>query len=138
VTVHIFPQDQSLLASSLQTAHNLGLLPELVQSLVQDLSSAVDERIRTAFDLGQISKEVLAKGTAQIDTSRPLSGALSISATFFSIPTFSPYRGTANSVITSLQIQNTDGADECHGASMDSKSVGTIRKSGGRDERLLR
>jgi len=55
-------QDQSLLASSLQTAHNLRVLPDLVQNLVADLSNAVETRIKSAFDLSRISKEVLAKG----------------------------------------------------------------------------
>ncbi|KAF9814575.1 hypothetical protein IEO21_05033 [Rhodonia placenta] len=55
--------NQSLLASSLQTAHNLRVLPALVQDLVTDLAEAVDGRIRYAFDLSRISKEVLAKGT---------------------------------------------------------------------------
>ncbi|KAL0956119.1 hypothetical protein HGRIS_002286 [Hohenbuehelia grisea] len=50
--------DQSLLASSLQTAFNLRVLPELVQNLVLDLSQAVEDRIRTAFDLSRISKDV--------------------------------------------------------------------------------
>lgn len=53
--------NQSLLASSLQTAHNLRVLPALVQDLVTDLAEAVDGRIRYAFDLSRISKEVLAK-----------------------------------------------------------------------------
>ena len=54
--------NQSLLASSLQTAHNLRVLPELVQNLVSDLSDAVEGRIRYALDLTRIAKEVLPKG----------------------------------------------------------------------------
>ncbi|KAL4267054.1 Conserved oligomeric Golgi complex subunit 5 [Pleurotus pulmonarius] len=50
--------DQSLLASSLQTAYNLRILPDLVQNLISDLSQAVEERIHNAFDLSRISKEV--------------------------------------------------------------------------------
>ncbi|KAF5385847.1 hypothetical protein D9615_002395 [Tricholomella constricta] len=56
--------NQSLLASSLQTAYNLRVLPELVQNLILDLSQAVEERIRSAFDLSKISKEALAKDSA--------------------------------------------------------------------------
>jgi hypothetical protein len=56
------PQNQPLLASSMQTAHNLRVLPELVQNLVIDLSEAVESRIKSAFDLAQISKEIMAKG----------------------------------------------------------------------------
>ncbi|KAF8054168.1 Golgi transport complex subunit 5-domain-containing protein [Lyophyllum atratum] len=48
--------NQSLLASSLQTAYNLRVLPEL----------AVEERIRNAFDLSKISKEALAKDSASV------------------------------------------------------------------------
>ncbi|KAH0827442.1 Golgi transport complex subunit 5-domain-containing protein [Lanmaoa asiatica] len=54
--------DQSLLASSLQTAYNLRMLPTLVKGLVRDLSEAVEERIQNAFDLARISKEIVAKG----------------------------------------------------------------------------
>ncbi|EGN99797.1 hypothetical protein SERLA73DRAFT_106606 [Serpula lacrymans var. lacrymans S7.3] len=53
--------NQSMLASSLQTAYNLRVLPRLVNSLVLDLSDAVEDRIRSAFDLSRISKEVVAK-----------------------------------------------------------------------------
>lgn len=53
--------DQSLLASSLQTAYNLRVLPTLIQGLSRDLCDAVEERIRTAFDLSSISKEVVSK-----------------------------------------------------------------------------
>ncbi|EMD33616.1 hypothetical protein CERSUDRAFT_117729 [Gelatoporia subvermispora B] len=56
--------NQSLLASSLQTAHNLRLLPNLVQNLVSDLSDAVEGRIRSAFDLTRLSKEILSKDTS--------------------------------------------------------------------------
>jgi hypothetical protein len=51
-----------LLASSLQTAHNLRVLPTLVHSLVTELSAAVESRIRSAFDMALISKDALAKG----------------------------------------------------------------------------
>ncbi|KAI0071918.1 hypothetical protein K474DRAFT_1651800 [Panus rudis PR-1116 ss-1] len=56
--------NQSLLASSLQTAHNLRVLPNLVNNLISDLSEAVEGRIRYAFDLSRIAKEVLAKDPA--------------------------------------------------------------------------
>ena len=51
-----------MLASSLQTAHNLRVLPDLVQSLLSDLTDAVEQRIKLAFDISQISKEINAKG----------------------------------------------------------------------------
>lgn len=51
-----------MLASSLQTAHNLRVLPDLVQNLVSDLSEAVEGRIRSAFDLTRISKDIMTKG----------------------------------------------------------------------------
>ncbi|KAF8659226.1 hypothetical protein AX16_001886 [Volvariella volvacea WC 439] len=53
--------NQALLASSLQTAYNLRLLPELVQRLLQDLTQAIEDRIRNSFDVSKISKEVLSK-----------------------------------------------------------------------------
>ncbi|KAF8441583.1 hypothetical protein L210DRAFT_3537615 [Boletus edulis BED1] len=57
--------DQSLLVSSLQTAYNLRTLPTLVAGLVRDLSEAVEVRVRNAFDLSPISKEIVAKEAAQ-------------------------------------------------------------------------
>lgn len=53
--------NQTLLASSLQIAFNLRVLPSLVQNLVSDLSHTVDDRIRGAFDLSKISKDVVSK-----------------------------------------------------------------------------
>lgn len=61
--------DQSLLASSLQAAHNLRMLPRLVASLVKDLSDAVERRIRNAFDLLSLSKEIIAKDPHQVSQS---------------------------------------------------------------------
>jgi acetolactate synthase-1/3 small subunit len=37
-------------------------LPELVRDLLHDLSQAVEDRIKSAFDLSKISKEALTKG----------------------------------------------------------------------------
>ncbi|KAH8119187.1 hypothetical protein DFH11DRAFT_1874064 [Phellopilus nigrolimitatus] len=56
--------NRSLLASSLQTSHNLRVLPNLVQFLLSDLTDSVDQRIRTTFDISRISKEVNAKDSA--------------------------------------------------------------------------
>ncbi|KAF5326012.1 hypothetical protein D9611_000129 [Ephemerocybe angulata] len=56
--------NQTVLASSLQTAFNLGVLPELVSNLLHDLSQAVEDRIKSAFDLSKISKEALSKEPA--------------------------------------------------------------------------
>ncbi|KAF8908809.1 Golgi transport complex subunit 5-domain-containing protein [Mucidula mucida] len=53
--------NQSLLASSLQTAYNLRILPDQVQSLIIDLSTAIEDQIRMTFDLSQISKDAAAK-----------------------------------------------------------------------------
>ncbi|KAH9961505.1 Golgi transport complex subunit 5-domain-containing protein [Russula dissimulans] len=60
--------NQPLLATSLQTAHNLRLLPDLVQNLVSDFSAAVEARIKSAFDMSQISKELNAKDPASAST----------------------------------------------------------------------
>lgn len=54
-------QNHSLLASSLQTAYNLRILPDLIQDLVFELSTSMEDRIQQAFDLNRLSKEV--KGT---------------------------------------------------------------------------
>ncbi|KIY65678.1 hypothetical protein CYLTODRAFT_492125 [Cylindrobasidium torrendii FP15055 ss-10] len=60
--------NQSLLASSLQTAYNLRVLPELVQGLVTELCDTVTIRIRNAFDLSQISKDANAKDSASVSS----------------------------------------------------------------------
>ncbi|KIJ39463.1 hypothetical protein M422DRAFT_210357 [Sphaerobolus stellatus SS14] len=56
--------NQSLLATSLQTAYNLRQLPQLVQSLISDLNETVQARIQSAFDVSKISKEVNSKDTS--------------------------------------------------------------------------
>ncbi|KAJ6603113.1 Golgi transport complex subunit 5-domain-containing protein [Mycena sp. CBHHK59/15] len=65
--------NQSLLASSLQTAFNLRVLPELVQSLILDLSQAVEDRIRSAFDLSKISRDASSKDPAPNSPQSPTS-----------------------------------------------------------------
>ena len=57
-----FLQNQTKLASSLQTAYNLGVLATLVQSLLADLSQAMEDRIRGTFDLNKISKDAASRG----------------------------------------------------------------------------
>ncbi|KIM91987.1 hypothetical protein PILCRDRAFT_809983 [Piloderma croceum F 1598] len=57
--------NRPLLSTSLQTAANLRVLPSLVQSLVLDLSEAVEERIKSAFDMTKIGKDVLMKDPLQ-------------------------------------------------------------------------
>ena len=54
--------NQPLLSSSLQTAHNLRLLPDLVSNLVADLNDAVSVRVQRAFDSAAIGREVAGKG----------------------------------------------------------------------------
>lgn len=54
--------NQPLLSSSLQTAHNLRLLPDLVSNLVADLNDAVTLRVQRAFDSAAIGREVAGKG----------------------------------------------------------------------------
>ena len=39
------------------------MLPQLVQNLVSDLTDAVESRIRSAFDVSRISKELISKGS---------------------------------------------------------------------------
>ncbi|KAJ3928090.1 MAG: Golgi transport complex subunit 5-domain-containing protein [Lentinula lateritia] len=56
--------NQSLLASSLQTAYNLGVLPSQVQALMVELSQDVEDRIKRAFDLTAISKDANKDGNA--------------------------------------------------------------------------
>lgn len=69
-------KDRSALASSLQTAHNLRVLPELVQSLVVGLSDSIDERIRYAFDTARISREMVGKGMHLVDVPRFVSDVI--------------------------------------------------------------
>ncbi|ORY23208.1 Golgi transport complex subunit 5-domain-containing protein [Naematelia encephala] len=55
--------NQPLLSSSLQTAHNLRLLPDLVSNLLADLNDAVTLRVQKAFDSAAIGREVAQKDT---------------------------------------------------------------------------
>jgi hypothetical protein len=66
-------QNQPLLSSSLQTAHNLGLLPDPVSNLLADLNDAVAVRVARAFDSAAIGREVAGKGklTRSIFTDTP-------------------------------------------------------------------
>ncbi|SCZ88359.1 BZ3500_MvSof-1268-A1-R1_Chr10-2g02931 [Microbotryum saponariae] len=54
--------DHPLLASSLQTAHNLSVLPQLVDALLASLNDVVSREVRRAFDMASLAKEVNAKG----------------------------------------------------------------------------
>jgi hypothetical protein len=62
-------QNQSVLAAALQTAFNLRVMPNIVQSLLLDLTEAVDARIKSAFDVSRIAKEITGKGNP-IESSR--------------------------------------------------------------------
>ncbi|KAM0790242.1 hypothetical protein ACM66B_005551 [Microbotryomycetes sp. NB124-2] len=50
--------NNSLLASSLQTAHNLSVLPALVEGLVASLTDLVAKKIKAVFDMASIAREV--------------------------------------------------------------------------------
>ncbi|TFK25504.1 hypothetical protein FA15DRAFT_639269 [Coprinopsis marcescibilis] len=54
----------TLLASSLQTAFNLGVLATLVRDLLSSLSQSIEDRTRAAFDLSKLSKDVVVEPTA--------------------------------------------------------------------------
>ncbi|KAN0065089.1 hypothetical protein ACQY0O_001585 [Thecaphora frezii] len=47
-----------MLSSSLQTAYNLGTLPDLVRDLLADLTEVVKDRIRAAFDMASLGREL--------------------------------------------------------------------------------
>ncbi|GAA5903350.1 hypothetical protein JCM6882_008146 [Rhodosporidiobolus microsporus] len=53
--------DHPLLASSLQTAHNLSVLPSLVESLVADLNDLVFRKVKACFDMASLAREMAAK-----------------------------------------------------------------------------
>ncbi|KAG9098973.1 hypothetical protein FS749_002432 [Ceratobasidium sp. UAMH 11750] len=57
--------NQSALAAALQTAFNLRMMPNVVQSLLLDLTEAVDARIKSAFDVSRIAKEIAGKEPPQ-------------------------------------------------------------------------
>lgn len=59
---HSPSQDQPLLSSSLQTAHNLSVLPSLIESLIGDLGDLVARKVKNAFDLAALAREVGGKG----------------------------------------------------------------------------
>ncbi|KAG8739425.1 hypothetical protein FRC10_005634 [Ceratobasidium sp. 414] len=60
--------NQSALAAALQTAFNLRVMPNVVQSLLLDLTEAVDARIKSAFDVSRIAKEIAGKEPPQAST----------------------------------------------------------------------
>jgi len=51
-----------MLASALQTAFNLHVLPSLVLTLLTDLTESVEARVKIAFDISSLSKDAAAKG----------------------------------------------------------------------------
>lgn len=55
-------QSPTLLSASLQTAYNLGSLPDLVRDLLADLTDVIRERIRAAFDMASLGRELGLKG----------------------------------------------------------------------------
>ncbi|GAA5999182.1 uncharacterized protein JCM10292_001650 [Rhodotorula paludigena] len=55
--------DSPLLASSLQTAHNLSVLPSLVESLVGDLTALVFRNVKACFDMSSLAQEIGSKET---------------------------------------------------------------------------
>ncbi|SCV73732.1 BQ2448_6162 [Microbotryum intermedium] len=57
--------DHPLLASSLQTAHNLSVLPQLVDALLASLNDVVSREVRRAFDMVSLAKEINAKDPSQ-------------------------------------------------------------------------
>ncbi len=62
------PQSPALLNESLQTALNLGILPDLVQDLLADLTDVVRDRTAAALDAQTLAKEAGLRGSA---SSRP-------------------------------------------------------------------
>lgn len=54
--------DTALLASALQTAHNLSVLPRLVESVIQDTITLAVRRVKLAFDMASLAREMGAKG----------------------------------------------------------------------------
>lgn len=62
-------QSPGVLNESLQTALNLGALPELVQDLIADLTDVVRERTRSAFDVASLMREVGSRSASAIGKS---------------------------------------------------------------------
>ncbi|CEQ40042.1 SPOSA6832_01618, partial [Sporobolomyces salmonicolor] len=56
--------DHPLLASALQTGHNLSVLPSLVESLVGDLNDLVYRKVKACFDMGSFAREMVGKGAS--------------------------------------------------------------------------
>ncbi|PWN54207.1 hypothetical protein IE53DRAFT_391434 [Violaceomyces palustris] len=73
----------TMLSSSLQTAFNLGTLPNLVRDLLVDLTDVIKERTRSAFDMDSLAREVGA------GTHEPLKAP----------PTYSSYKSRRGGVL---------------------------------------
>lgn len=56
----------SMLSTSLQTAFNLGQLTELVRDLVTDLTDVVRDRVRSAFDMQTLTRELGSREPAAL------------------------------------------------------------------------
>lgn len=121
-------QDHTLLASSLQTAYNLRVLPDLVQSLLNDLSQAVDDRIRSAFDISKISKDVTVRGMPPVHV---LTNYIRLMSRYRASEFSSP------AIILSLQIKSAYRANQSHRSTMGNDSLDSTSVYDRRDVRLL-
>ncbi|KAF7321504.1 ACT domain-containing protein [Mycena kentingensis (nom. inval.)] len=105
--------NQSLLASSLQTAFNLRVLPELVQNLILDLSKAVEERIQSAFDLTQISRDASSSKDSASSSNVPQSPSTSYKSRVRTEPTTYTAPQWAAALWARLESLIDDMADCC-------------------------
>ncbi|KAG0146609.1 hypothetical protein CROQUDRAFT_657090 [Cronartium quercuum f. sp. fusiforme G11] len=53
--------DRSLIATSVQTAFNLSILPQTVTKSIEELSDVIKNKVRSTFDITSIAKQVAAQ-----------------------------------------------------------------------------
>jgi hypothetical protein len=104
---------QDMLASSLQTAANLSVLPSMVSSLVSDLTEAVEMRIRATFDMHSLAREMAAKeGNSAGPSSFVYKSRARTEPTSVTLPQWT------SALWTRLQLLINDMADCCIKASL--------------------
>ncbi|KIL68918.1 hypothetical protein M378DRAFT_70503 [Amanita muscaria Koide BX008] len=52
-------RNSAMLASSLQIAYNLRVLPDLVQTFLSELTRGMEDQVRSAFDMSRLSKDAI-------------------------------------------------------------------------------
>lgn len=78
--IFLYFQNRPLLSSALLTAHNLRILPETVQSLLNTLIDVVEQRIKSTFDMASLGRDASAAAGSGLKSDGSLGGGVSAAA----------------------------------------------------------